>query len=120
MKKKFLISVALSSLIFAYDISAGYEDYFVVDKSGDLYAWGYNEYGELGDGSTDNKTTLEKIYIDTNITQVSAEWYHSLALNKDGEVYAWGYNEDGELGDGTTDNKTTPEKIDINTTIRSE
>ena len=44
----------------------------------------------------------------TNITQISAGWFHILARRSDGTVWAWGNNSNGELGDGTAVNKFSP------------
>ena len=80
-----------------------------------FYGWGYNYYGQLGDGTTINKLTPIKIGNDTNWLQVSCGNYHTLAIKNDGTLWAWGNNELGQLGDGTTTNRTSPTKIANNT-----
>jgi hypothetical protein len=81
--------------------------------SGSLLAWGYNGYGELGDGTTTSSSvpvavSAGAIPPGTTITQVAAGVGHSVALSSTGQLYAWGYNADGELGDGTTTNSNVP------------
>jgi alpha-tubulin suppressor-like RCC1 family protein len=76
-----------------------------------LWAWGFNEYGQLGDGTTADKTSPIQIGTDTTWTKVAAGSHHAVALKKDGTLWAWGFNNKGQLGDGTTENKNSPVQI---------
>ena len=113
---------------FTYvQVSAGSVHSLALGSDGNAYAWGYNYYGQLGDGTTDDyqttpvrvKTPDRKTYPDlpTDFTyvQVSGEWEHSLALGSDGNAYAWGNNQYGRLGDGTgasySYSQTTPVRV---------
>ena len=78
---------------------------------GCLYTWGYNEDGQLGDGTTEDKSTPTKIM--DNVESVSLGFYHSAAITKDGSLYTWGSNYSGQLGDGTTTDRSTPTLIKI-------
>jgi len=84
---------------------------------GEVWAWGHNEFGQLGDNSTIDRNRPVRVLGgasgDTYLTDVtiSAGGGHSLALKSDGTVYAWGDNRFGQLGDGTTDDCLTPVKI---------
>ena len=80
-----------------------------ITKDGSLYMWGYNNYGQLGNGSTTNSYTPVKIM--ENVAAVSLGSYHSAAITKDGSLYMWGYNNYGQLGNGSTTNSYTPVKI---------
>ena len=93
-----------------------------VGSDGNAWAWGYNNCGQLGDGTTTQRNTPVRVKTpdrntypdlpkDFTYLQVSAGQYHSLALGSDGNAYAWGYNEDGELGDGTTTQRNTPVRV---------
>ena len=86
-------------------IAAGGLHSLALMANGDLYAWGNNEFGQLGDGT--NKTKKTPVFIGTGFTEIAAGHLHSLAL-KGNSLYAWGYNGFGQLGDGTNDNKNTP------------
>src|SRR3989338_2030534 len=90
-------------------VSAGYYHTTAIKTDGTLWAWGYNElYGQLGDGTTTNRTTPIQIVAETTWSSVSAGYYHTTAIKTDGTLWAWGYNASGRLGDGTTTDKTTP------------
>ena len=83
-----------------------------ITKYGSLYMWEYNNYGQLGNGSTTNSYTPVKIM--ENVAAVSLGDYHSAAITKDGSLYMWGENSDGQLGNGTTNNLTRPQRIAVN------
>ncbi|BDR55119.1 hypothetical protein KIMH_12300 [Bombiscardovia apis] len=91
-------------------ISAGYYLSLAIGSDGNTYAWGNNQYGQLGDNTTTNRKLPVKVHTPTNVhfTAISAGGYHALALGDDGNVYAWGLNRYGQLGDGTTIDKHKP------------
>jgi alpha-tubulin suppressor-like RCC1 family protein len=80
-----------------------------------LWAWGFNEYGQLGDGTTVDKTSPVQIGMDTMWAKVSAGSHHVVALKKDGTLWAWGINSRGQLGDGSMENKNAPFRIGTDT-----
>jgi len=90
-------------------ISAGEEYSLAIKSDGSLWAWGYNEFGQLGDGTKEDRLTPVKIMDD--VKSISAGKGHSLAIKNDGSLWAWGANADGQLGDGTTENRLIPLKI---------
>lgn len=77
----------------------GLNAYHAVALKSDGTVWeaGYNAYGQLGDGTSTNSRTFEKVL--SNVTPVIAGQYHTLALKSDDTLWAIGYNVDGELGD---------------------
>ena len=87
----------------------------IINKNNELWAWGYNNYGQLGDGTTINKTTPTRIGTDTNWKQVACGYYHTVAIKNDGSLWAWGYNYHGQLGDGTIVDQITPTRIGTDT-----
>ena len=113
---------------FTYvQVSAGGSHSLAFGSDGNAYAWGYNYYGQLGDGTTDDyqttpvrvKTPDRKTYpdlpADFTYVQVSGEREHSLAVGSDGNAYAWGNSQYGRLGDGTggrySYSQTTPVRV---------
>lgn len=85
----------------------------VIDEQGNLYsrALSRNDYGQLGNGTTDKSEKLKQIAKGKKFSQISASEYHNLAIDNDGKLYSWGYNNYGELGDGTTTNRLEPTLI---------
>ena len=92
-------------------ISAGSNHSVAIDVEGNLYSWGYNAYGQLGDGTNNNSSIPKIIMQGTKFKDVGAGAERSYALDVEGNLYAWGYNRNGELGDGTTKNSNVPIKI---------
>jgi alpha-tubulin suppressor-like RCC1 family protein len=92
-------------------IAAGYDHFLAIKSDHTVWAWGYNGFRELGDGTTTDRATPTQVAGLTGIVQVSASFYDSMALASDGSVWAWGHNGFGELGDGTTTNRVTPVKL---------
>ena len=74
-----------------------------------LEAWGYNGYGQLGNGTTAYRcnTPVAVTGMSSGVTAAAAGSAHSLAV-QNGGLRACGYNGYGELGDGTTANSNTP------------
>jgi alpha-tubulin suppressor-like RCC1 family protein len=89
-------------------VAGGGNHSLALTSDGYVYAWGYNYYGQLGDGSQTSRTMAVQVAGLTGVVAIAAGTNHSLALRKDGTVYAWGLNGYGELGDGTTTQRTTP------------
>ena len=89
--------------------SAGYVHNLVITSDGSLWAWGDNRYGQIGDGTTEDRITPIKIM--DNVIGISVGRYFSLAIKEDHSLWAWGWNRYGQIGDGTTEDRTTPIKI---------
>ena len=90
-------------------VSFGSSHSAAVTFDGSLYTWGSNNYGQLGDGTTTQRTRPIKIM--ENVKHVSLGGLTSAAITTDGSLYTWGYNGNGQLGDGSTTIKVTPVKI---------
>ncbi|KPA15065.1 RCC1 repeat-containing protein [Candidatus Magnetomorum sp. HK-1] len=96
-------------------IAAGGSHTLALMEDGTVWAWGYNEYGQLGDYSTENKTIPVQVKDLNDVTAIAAGTDHSLALKQDGTVWAWGWNKYGQLGDTSTSNKSIPVQVkDLN------
>ncbi len=100
------VSGGLSGVIA---VAGGYYHSVALENDGTVWAWGYNVYGQLGDGTNWDRTTPVKIL--SGARAIAAGSYHSVALKNDGTVWAWGNNGNGQLGDGTTVNKSSPTQV---------
>ena len=63
----------------------------ILKKDGTVWAWGQNDFGQLGNGSLDHSTVPVKVKILNNIIQISANYDFNLALDEDGTVWFWGF-----------------------------
>ncbi len=68
-----------------------------------MWAWGRNEYGQSGNGTTNDIYTPVQVGTDRDWVLVTAGTYHTLALKSNGTLWAWGYNGSGQLGYSTTE-----------------
>jgi len=84
-------------------VSAGKSHACALMKNGGVKCWGYNGYGQLGDG-TDASSNLpvDIIGLTEWVKAVSAGGGHTCAVLKSGSLKCWGFNNSGELGDGTS------------------
>ena len=98
-------------------VAGGSTDSLALRNDGTVWAWGYNEYGELGNGTfTTSGTPVQVVgpggsgYL-TGIVAIAGGSVHSLAVRSDGTVWAWGYNEYGQLGNGALTTSDTPVQV---------
>ena len=83
----------------------------LVHNSG-AWCWGFNDDGQLGDGTTTNRSTPVTVNgLPLNLAQIAAADDHTCALLLNQTVKCWGLNSKGQLGDGTTSNSSTPVKV---------
>ena len=103
-------SIALAQPVT--NIAAGSRSYhsLFLKSDGSQWAMGWNIYGQLGNGTTNNINRPEQI-LASNATAIAAGESHSLFLMSDGSLWAMGYNRLGQLGDGITNNVSRPEQI---------
>ncbi len=90
------------------EITAGYNHTIGIKSDGTLWAWGRNDYGQLGDGTNTNKNVPTQIGTDTDWYFAAGGDNHTMAIKTNGTLWAWGRNNFGQLGDGTIINKNTP------------
>ena len=81
-------------------MTGGHDHGVAVLGDGSAWAWGSNDYGQVGDGTITDRTAPVKI-IASGIADVAAGAHHSYALRTAGTVASWGRNYRSELGDGT-------------------
>ena len=95
-------------------VSAGNYHVLALDKNGNVWAWGDNILGQLGNGDLPNdskvpvrvKKNVSGVVTDlTDIVTIDAGFYHSLAVDVEDNVWVWGANASGQLGLGNKQNK---------------
>ncbi|WP_416518120.1 InlB B-repeat-containing protein [Bifidobacterium asteroides] len=108
--------------LHAVQVSANWSFIMALDAGGNIYTWGYNNWGQFGNGSSTNSTwtiysstpTLVLDPTDTSkglqATRISAGAWHALAIGKDGTVWAWGMDNNGQLG-FSTGYQTLPKQV---------
>ena len=93
-------------------INGGTMDTSVIDKDGQVWAWGWNYRGALGDNSVTSRLTPVSIRgAKKTFCSIDGGLYYSIGLEYNGQVWGWGYNTKGQLGNNSTTSKRTPVSI---------
>lgn len=106
--------LAASSDDFRSSLATGQDHTVFVKSDGTLWAYGKNDRGQLGDGTTADKRSPVQIGSDTNWVSVSAGAAHTLALKANGTIWAWGDNTSFQTGDPFVLYLPTPKQVTIN------
>ncbi len=105
-------------------IGTGQSSGLLITNQHRIYGWGYNAYGQVGDGTTTNVNkptlvTLPGLNVDERPIHVATSGYHSFALTSEARVFGWGNNSLGQLGDGTDVSKQTPTLISFSSYLEA-
>lgn len=93
-------------------LAAGDQHSCALTNAGGVKCWGWNEYGQLGDGTqTQRLTAVEVSGLTSGVTAIATSYNHTCALTATGGVKCWGVNWYGQLGTGTTTNRSTPTDV---------
>ncbi|WP_303968692.1 Ig-like domain-containing protein [Sporosarcina ureae] len=105
-----IVPERIASLNGIIAVSAGSEHSVALQDNGNVWTWGSNEYGQLGNGETTNINFEPKLVPGlTSIMEISAGNNHTVALKQDRtSMFAWGSNSYGQLGDGGREMKLLP------------
>ena len=105
------------------EITSMWNHNFAITPTGEMFAWGRNTMGELGDGSFTNRSTPVRISPTpamqtagiTNWNEAELFFFprHAFALAPNGTLFAWGHNNTGQLGDGSFTNRATPVSVPL-------
>jgi hypothetical protein len=92
-------------------VSSMRSDTFAVKSDGSVWAWGANESGQIGDGTTTRRSSPVQLQGVSGVSAIATGTDHALVLRSDGTVWAWGRNTAGQLGNGTTANSLSPAPV---------
>uniref|UniRef100_A0A672ZPH7 RCC1 and BTB domain-containing protein 2-like n=2 Tax=Sphaeramia orbicularis TaxID=375764 RepID=A0A672ZPH7_9TELE len=96
------------------DVACGSHHTIALTTDGEVYAWGYNNSGQVGSGSTANQPTPRRVSSclqNKVVVNIACGQLCSMAVLDNGEIYGWGYNCNGQLGLGNNGNQQTPCRI---------
>ncbi len=90
-------------------IAVGFAHTCALTEQGSVLCWGRNEYGQLGDGTKEDRSAPVPVRgLDKGVKAIAAGGSHTCALTEPGGVLCWGRNEHGQLGDGTKEDHSAP------------
>ncbi len=92
-------------------IASGGGHTVAIKDDGTLWAWGRNDKGQLGDGTTENRNAPIQIGEDSDWVAVAAGFNFSVAVKANGTLWSWGTNENGVLGNGSYSDSTIPTRV---------
>jgi alpha-tubulin suppressor-like RCC1 family protein len=94
-------------------VRAGGKHSLALTSAGQVWAWGHNGSGQLGDGTrTESHIPVRvKLPQGVTVTAIAVGGFDGLALTSAGDVLAWGDNGFGQLGDGTRRSSSVPVRV---------
>jgi len=92
-------------------ISAGGYHACALKSDGEIYCWGANGAGQIGDETTDPRDAPTKVVGGGGWGFLSSGFAQNCALKTDGTLHCWGFNESAQIGDGTKANRPAPTKV---------
>uniref|UniRef100_A0A672MHK2 RCC1 and BTB domain containing protein 2 n=1 Tax=Sinocyclocheilus grahami TaxID=75366 RepID=A0A672MHK2_SINGR len=96
------------------EVACGSHHTIALTTEGEVYAWGYNNSGQVGSGSTANQPSPRRVSSclqNKVVVNIACGQLCSMAVLDNGETYGWGYNCNGQLGLGNNGNQQTPCRI---------
>jgi alpha-tubulin suppressor-like RCC1 family protein len=88
-------------------MAGGGDRFCGITMTGDVYGWGYNAEGQLGDGKTVSRAYPGAVVTGGVATSIAAGDLHTCAV-VDGTVKCWGENGSGQLGNGNMTRQLVP------------
>ncbi len=100
-------------------VAGGDQHFCGVNSSGAAYCWGSNQWGQLGDGTTLDRSIPTLVVGALAFKRIDAGAAYTCGLTIGNEVYCWGWNRFGKLGDGTTTDRHVPTRIQSSATFNA-
>ncbi|MCI5604802.1 MAG: hypothetical protein MR413_04020, partial [Clostridia bacterium] len=91
-------------------IAAGGNNTVLIDSLGNVYNFGSNQYGQLGNGTTGSnaKTAQQTNFFNENGQAIASGENSSFVMKKDGYLWSYGFNSTGQLGDLSLEDSSNP------------
>ncbi len=105
-----LTPVIAKGLTNVIAIAVGNEHVLSLKSDGTVWGWGYNNEGELGDGTAQARSNPVQVSGIGSVSSIMSGLWSSFAMQKDGSVWAWGSNLNGEFADGIATSQSVPTK----------
>ncbi len=104
-------AVAVTGVTNAIDIATGFYNSCALLATGGVMCWGYNSFGQVGNGTTTTQEPVPVVSSISTATKIDAGGYHVCARGAAGGALCWGYNFYGALGDNTTMQRPSPVSV---------
>ena len=110
LKNSYGFPLTSDSIYNVKKICVGFANICGIDENSELLCWGANNFGQLGNYTTDNSYYPVLITNGQNSRweSVGLGGYHTCGVDKDDDLWCWGGNDHGQLGDGTTVHSSYP------------
>jgi len=105
------VAVPVPGLAGVESLALGDEHSCAITSSGAISCWGRNNRGQLGDGTTTNRSTPVMVSGLGTAAQLATGVFHTCAREVSGSVRCWGDNSNGQLGDGSVAMRLTPTPV---------
>jgi alpha-tubulin suppressor-like RCC1 family protein len=105
------VDISVTALGFSNQVDVSPNHTCALDDTGVAYCWGLNSYGQLGDGTSANRSTPTRVSGTLRFRRISTSWGVTCALTTDNDPYCWGYNPYGAIGDGSKTNRFVPTPV---------
>jgi alpha-tubulin suppressor-like RCC1 family protein len=92
------------------DLIGGYHT-IALKSDGTLWGWGWNDYGQIGDGTIQHRSEPVRIESDSDWELLAGNTNTSYGIKSNGTLWSWGYSGNGQLGLSTYTSKSTPTRI---------
>jgi len=107
------LPIEVAGVVDAVEVAAGGEHTCARRSNGSIQCWGYNYFGQLGNGSTSPTRATSPVDVVgvSDAVELALGRYHTCARQTGGTISCWGYNSKGELGDGTSTDRVKPVQV---------